>query len=208
MITTLAEFSELLAQTQHQRSAEVRCAFSPALSARLSDAMLTEALLLGLPMVQRLQRRIVRSRGQGAVLTARLRYRDGVRLLTESVLTQEEEAALQTAKALIAGVSSLDEETRFNHIYTWVCRNIRYAHTAPGQKGYELLVSAAGALMYRSANCQGFADTMYLLCSLCGIPCEYRIGRGERQLHVWNAVLLNGAWVETDASKGARQHGI
>ena len=61
-----------------------------------------------------------------------------------------------------------------------------------------------GALLDGQANCQGFADVVYLLCRLCGIACEYRCGHGERRLHVWNAVRVNGVWQEADASKGAR----
>ena len=94
----------------------------------------------------------------------------------------------------------------FRYVYDWLCSNVRYVHTAPGKKGYERLVSAMGALIDRQANCQGFADAIYLLCGLCGIACKYRCGRGEKRLHLWNAVCLNGQWQDVDASKGARMH--
>ena len=78
MIADLTELNAYLAQVQESRSEYVRCEFAPAMSARMSDAALTEALLLGLPMAQGVQQRIVRSRGRGAVLTAKIRYRQSV----------------------------------------------------------------------------------------------------------------------------------
>lgn len=204
MIGTLAEFSACLADAQVRRADTIRCELSPALSARMNDAALTEALICGLPMAQGVQHRILRSRGRGTVLTAKLRWRDGVRILSGMPLNAEESAALEMARSIAADFLPLDEEARFQRVYDWVCRNVRYVHTAPGQKGYERLVSAVGALLDSQANCQGFADVLYLLCGLCGIACEYRCGHGERRLHVWNAVRVNGVWREADASKGAR----
>ena len=204
LISDLAELQEYLADIQAHRAVDIRCELSPALAARVNDAALTEALLLGLPMAQGIKHRIVRSRGKAALLTAKLRYRDGVRMLAGAPLTHEESAALEAAQNIAANFRPLGEEERFQRVYDWVCRSIRYVHTAPGQKGYERLVGAVGALLDGQANCQGFADALYLLCGLCGIPCEYRIGRGTRQLHVWSAVCIGETWREVDASKGAR----
>ena len=204
-MASMAELAAHLAEAQARRVAEVRCELTPALSATVNDAALTEALVCGLPMAQGVQRRILRSRGRGAVLTAKLRYREGVRMLDGASLTEAESTALAMACQIAGEALALPgEEERFRAVYDWLCRNIRYVHTAPGRKGYERLVGASGALLHREANCQGFADALYLLCGLCGIPCEYRCGRGERMLHMWNAVRLNGAWRDVDASKGAR----
>lgn len=205
MIAAMAEFSAYLGDAQARRAAEVRCEFTPALSARMNDAALVEALITGLPMAQGVQHRIVRSRGRGAVLMAKVRYRDAVRILAGDSLTADEFAALRAARGIVADFPHQDAEKCFKYIYAWVCGNIHYTHTAPGQKGYERLVGAAGALLDGQANCQGFADVMYLLCGLCGIACEYRIARGEKRLHVWNVVCIDGRWREADASKGARE---
>ena len=206
VITTMAELTACLAETQACRASEVRCELTQALSAKVNDAALVEAMITGLPLAQGIQQRIVRSRGRGAVLTAKVRYRDAVRMLDGSALTADEAAVLASARGIVSEALCLDgDEARFRYVYGWLCRNIRYVHTAPGQKGYERLVGATGVLQEGQANCQGFADVLYLLCGLCGIACEYRCGRGERQLHVWNAVCLNGEWREVDASRGARK---
>lgn len=205
LIPDMAALQGYLAQCQSCCAAEVRCELTPALSARVNDAALAEALVTGLPMAQGIQPRIVRSRGRGVILTAKVRYRQGVRMLRSAALTAEESASLKTAQNIAAEAKRLcDEENRFRLVYDWICRNIRYAHTSPGQKGYERLVGAASVLEDHQANCQGFADVLYLLCGLCGIVCEYRCGRGEKRLHVWNAVRLKSVWREVDVSKGAR----
>lgn len=208
LIPDMAALQEYLAQCQSCQATEVRCELTPALSARINDAALVEALITGLPMAQGIQHRIVRSRGRGVILTAKVRYRQGVRMLSGTALTAEESAGVKTAQTIAEEANRLcDAEDRFRYVYDWVCRNIRYAHTAPGQKGYERLVGAASVLEDHQANCQGFADVLYLLCGLCGIACEYRCGRGEKRLHVWNAVCLKGIWHEADVSKGARSYG-
>lgn len=206
IIADMDMLAAFLADAQACREAQVKCELTRSLSAKMNDAALVEALVIGLPMAQGVQHRVLRSRDRGAVLTAKVRYREGVRMLDGSLLTAEESTALAAAREIAGEALRLDsDETRFRHIYDWVCRSIRYVHTAPGQKGYEQLVGAAGVLRYRQANCQGFADVLYLLCRLCGIECEYRCGRGERRLHVWNAVRVDGEWREVDASKGARE---
>ncbi len=215
MIGEMSALAAYLAQVQSVRETDVKCEITPALSARMNDAAFLEALITGLPMAQGVQHRIVRSRGRGAVLTAKIKYREGVRMLDhwshgrKPVLTNAEFFGLANACDIaMEAIRSGAEEVRFHHVYSWICRNIRYVHTAPGKKGYERLVGAASVLKDRQANCQGYADVLYLLCGICGIECEYRCGRGERRLHVWNAVRLDGEWHEVDASKDARRKAI
>ena len=205
MIASMEELRAYLVEVQSNRASEVRCELTADMSARTSDAAIAEALVLGLPMAQGVKHRILRSRGRGAVITAKVHYREGVRMLCGAPLTKAESAALDLARSIVQAVLALDEAARFRYVYDWVCSNIQYAHTAPGQKGYEKLVGASGVLREKQANCQGFADVVYLLGGLCGIRCEYRVSRGERRLHVWNTVCLDGLWQEVDASKGARR---
>ncbi len=210
LVENLTVLSAYLADVQSRREKDIKCELTPALSARMSDAALVEALITGLPMVQGIQHRIVRSRGSGVVLTAELQYRQGVRMLDHFrggkwPLTNEEFFGLADACDVAMEVirqGGMDE--RFNFLYDLICRRIAYVHTTPGQKGYERLVGAASVLKDGQANCQGYADLLYLLCGICGIEAEYRCGRGEKRLHVWNRVCLNGQWREIDASKGAR----
>lgn len=203
---TLETLAAQIQDAQQRLEQDIRVELTQNLSARMGDAVLEELLVTSLPMARGIRRRILRSRGRGAVITARVTYRDGVRMLSGAPLTPDESEALQTARDIAAEMlQQPDLQMRFDAVYRWVCSHICYVNTSPGRKGYDQLVGAAGALRNRQANCQGFADVMYLLCGLCGIPCAYRIGRGERQLHAWNAVCIGGKWQETDASRGARE---
>lgn len=210
MIAELAELNAYLADAQTRRAAYVRCEIASSLSDRMNDAAITEAIVTGLPMAQGIERRIVRSRGRGVAVTAKIRYREGVRMMDRFngggvTLTDSEFWRLADACDLCMEALKLDgAEARFRFVYDWLCKNVRYAHTSPGLKGYDRLVGAAGVLESRQANCQGFADTLYLLCGICGIPCEICCGRGERLLHVWNHVCIDGVWRAVDVSKGAR----
>lgn len=210
LIADMPALQKCLADAQRRREGRIVCELTPALSARVTDAEIAEALVTGLPMARGLDQRIVRSRGRGVMISVKVRYRDGVRMLDHHrtgmpMLTADERTALEMACAVAGETAALeDEEMRFQCVFGWICRQVRYVNTAPGQKGYERLVGAAGALMDGQANCQGFADLLYLLCGLCGVEADYRCGRGERQLHAWNEVWLKGAWRMADASKAAR----
>ena len=52
MLADLTELNAYLTGVQAQRAESVRCELTPVLSARMNDAALTEAILLGLPMAQ------------------------------------------------------------------------------------------------------------------------------------------------------------
>lgn len=212
MIDSMGQLQSALADCQQQRKTRFACTLSPCLTAQMTDAAIAEAIVTGLPMAQGIERRIVRSRGRGAAVTAKIRYREGVRMLDHftgsgGTLTDSEFWRLADACDLCMEALKLDgEEARFRFVYDWLCQNVRYAHTSPGLKGYDCLVGAAGVLEGRQANCQGFADTLYLLCGICGITCEILCGRGERRLHVWNRVCIGGVWQAADASRRARGH--
>lgn len=212
LISGMEALNKRLEQLQKNRERALRCELSAALSAQVNDAALASALTIGLPMAQGVRYRILRSRGRGIILTASIAYRQGVRMLEhwqtggKSPLNDAEQAGLAAAGEIAAAAVLIKrEEEKFSYLCDWICEHIRYAHTAPGRKGYERLVGAADVLADRQANCQGFADLTYLLCGLCGIECRICCGRGKRQLHVWNAVCLEGAWRDADVSRAARQ---
>ena len=211
-ISSMDELYAYLKWVQDGRERDVRCELSAALSAQLNDNAIAAALVTGLPLAQGIRPRMLRSRGRGILLTARITYRQGVRMLEARqaggslLLNASEQAGLTAATEIAAAaMQRVQEEVRFGYLYAWICGHVRYAHTAPGRKGYERLVGAADVLADGQANCQGFADLLYLLCGLCGIESCICCGWGKRQLHVWNAVRLQGEWREIDASKGARE---
>ena len=61
------------------------------------------------------------------------------------------------------------------------------------------------ALVEGKSICDGFANAYSLLCNMAGIPCiekQYTPGDadGDWEGHTWNAVYLDGAWYNVDAT--------
>lgn len=67
------------------------------------------------------------------------------------------------------------------------------------------LDTAVGALLNGQADCDGYADAFYLLCTLAGFPVRLQYGKGvgpdgEMQWHMWNAVQWDGQWYHVDVT--------
>lgn len=57
-----------------------------------------------------------------------------------------------------------------------------------------------GVLVENIAVCEGYARTFQMLCNGVGIRCVNIIGESEEQLHMWNAVELDGDWYYVDTT--------
>ncbi len=200
--TPIATLPDLLA---HLRAAEaafvplVRCTLAPSLAARVTEARLRAAFDAALPFVQARTWHLSRHRDGSVTLISHLTYRDSLRMLAGTLPIPPTAIALADALRRIP-----DERTRFLCLYEIVCRSVVYSHTAPGAKGYSLLVGAAGVLGAGVANCQGFADVMLLLGHLAGLTMGIRISPGMRALHAVSTVCIGGVLYQSDASRGAR----
>ena len=124
------------------------------------------------------------------------------------LLSARERRALETAQALVSGLSGSDLEKE-RYIYDTLCGMITYdPESRTG--GLEEKDSAVGALLNGRADCDGYADAMLLCCGLAGIPCRYMHGdslkpvveTGSEGLHMWNLVCIGGTWLMTDVTWG------
>lgn len=87
----------------------------------------------------------------------------------ESELTGEERRLLDRAKQIVNSIGpghTLLEKERILH--DRLCDAVTYYEH--GTKGRSVYDTAVGALLYGMADCDGYADSFYLLCSLAGIP--------------------------------------
>ena len=57
-----------------------------------------------------------------------------------------------------------------------------------------------GALVNRKAVCEGYARSFQLLMNGLGVECVGVMGRGESELHIWNAVRLGSKWYSVDVT--------
>lgn len=110
--------------------------------------------------------------------------------------------ARQTADSIISsiitpGMSDYDKEIA---IHDYLVNTIRYTQNIQGDKPYTMY----GALIDRSAVCQGYAEAFDYLCELAGLDAmvatgtAYQGGSGVR--HAWNIVRIDGAYYHVDVT--------
>lgn len=105
----------------------------------------------------------------------------------------EMEAALARAARAADGAASDYERALAVHDY--LVRNCAYdAGDAPAQASF----TAYGALVLKSAVCQGYSDAFELVMERLGIPCV--VVDSEEMGHAWNMVLVGGAWYHVDVT--------
>ena len=136
----------------------------------------------------------------------KLRYYWGIGDFTS--LSPREKQLLEAAQALVSGAagSALEKEKT---IYDAICAKVTYEKEDDGSGDKD---NAFGALLNGRADCDGYADTMLLCCSLAGIPCRYISGEGikpdqqaktaEERQHMWNLVFIHDSWLMCDVTWG------
>jgi len=64
--------------------------------------------------------------------------------------------------------------------------------------------TAVGALLYGRCDCDGYADTFYLLGSLMGLDVSFQTGDSRPvnsdSAHMWNLIKINGKWYTHDVT--------
>lgn len=110
-----------------------------------------------------------------------------------SLLTSDELETLitawQIAKSCFSSAkTSLEIEM---NIHDWLCQNVNYVdcdETIPDENTIIRPLTAIGALLDGEANCQGYADAFYLLCSIVG----FNVGKQCVKDHIFNVIELDG----------------
>ena len=123
-----------------------------------------------------------------------------------SALSEEERAVCARAQALVqqARAETQGERELELWLHDWICQNVAYDNSgqtpAPGELALARHWTCVGAMNDGRANCQGFADTFYLLGTLAGFDVRYQFGKADDELHVWNAIELSGKWYYVDVT--------
>ena len=100
-----------------------------------------------------------------------------------------------TSRAVKAGV-----------IYDYLCKNVRYDKVHRKNPYYHKRSTAYGALVQKTATCQGYCTAMYRLLQEEKIPCRIVTGTaGDEALHAWLIVELDGLWYLLDPTWDAGQ---
>ncbi len=116
--------------------------------------------------------------------------------------------ANNTAEKIIAQIITADmsEYQRVKAIHDWIVINVQYDYA--GLNGGTLsrtAYNADGALCYKLAVCQGYAEAFHLLCAKAGVQSYIMYGEAGNATdgwdsHAWNVVRINGEWYQVDCT--------
>lgn len=122
-----------------------------------------------------------------------------------SALTESEVQALQTALSLVAQAreessSQFDLERRLFDLFRSHVSYNDGSTEIPDPSAPPRHLTAVGALVDGSANCQGYADGFYVLASLAGFRVERMHVDIPEGGHTVNVIYLDGAWYVVDCT--------
>lgn len=153
-----------------------------------------------------LDRQMTYSRATRVISYSDITYYPGKRIVAAyrmqdfSMLTKAEKQLYNEAADIInaAVANSRNEFEYLVYVHDEIVRRATYT------TGLKQNDTAYGALMEGRADCDGYADALYLLCNLAGMECHYQHGNArDRQGdtgHMWNGVKLGGAFYCTDVT--------
>ncbi len=136
-----------------------------------------------------------------------IEYMAGFRMLWGSymddaryIYNDEEAAALRNAQEIVrAAKGSCSTELELErYFHDYLCRETVYVETDEGT----VFDEATGPLYYGKAECDGYADAFYLLCSLAGLQVGFQHGTtdGYEGTHLWNIINIGDCWMHVDVT--------
>lgn len=102
--------------------------------------------------------------------------------------------------------SNMSEYERVKAIHDWIVINVQYDYAGLNSNTLpKTAYNADGALCYKSAVCQGYAEAFQLLCAKAGVQAYMMYGEAGNsvdgwQSHAWNVVRINGEWYQVDCT--------
>lgn len=108
------------------------------------------------------------------------------------------------AECFPQGVEKASELRREKKIFDWLTDHVTYDHVSLEKyaKRFDMLGdawTAYGALVLKTAVCQGIACAFKLLCDRLGIPSLVVLGFGGER-HAWNIVRINSRFYQVDVT--------
>ncbi|MGN1127250.1 MAG: transglutaminase domain-containing protein [Ruminococcus sp.] len=96
--------------------------------------------------------------------------------------------------------SGLSEYDREILAHDKVVESCKYADDVKNAKDDYLAFTPYGVLVKGSAVCEGYAKCFQYFLSQLGIKSGTILGKGSKELHMWNAVLIDDSWYYVDPS--------
>ena len=95
-----------------------------------------------------------------------------------------------------ANMTDLEAELYFHDT---ICKNVTYFSNM-NDKNMPRHATAVGALLDHKANCQGYCDAFYMLCTMYGFNVDMQSGIAAQQRHVWNLIEIKKRWYAVDVT--------
>lgn len=112
----------------------------------------------------------------------------------EGIAKQDEKIAKKAHEVLeLAVTGEMEEIEKIKAVHDYIVLNTAYDTTYTRR-------SIEDTLLFGSAVCQGYAETMKLFLDALGIENQLIYGTGGGENHVWNLVCLDGSWYHLDAT--------
>jgi len=207
-VCTREALAHCLHQAQQARAERVILSIGRPLAAQINRERLISLLDLLLPLCQGRTQAIRRERDGSWYLNLRLHYRAGLRMADAwqegdlSTLSDGEKQALNKAWEIAQSVCGLNPPEKLPALMAALHAAAVYDNPPQGTLAHGRVVNALSVLCHGRANCQGFSDAFYLLCTLAGLKAEYRLGFKGREMHLWNSVEIQGQQLAADATAG------
>ena len=106
----------------------------------------------------------------------------------------------ETRDSIVKSLSGIDYN-KIMHAHDWIINNLDYEQNITNNNVYNLY----GALIEKSAVCEGYAETLKYILDEVDIPCVLVSGtatnsEGKTERHEWNYVQLYGKWYAIDST--------
>lgn len=101
---------------------------------------------------------------------------------------------------------NMSEYERVKAIHDWIVINVQYDYAGlQNETLSSTAYNADGALCYKLAVCQGYAEAFHLLCAKAGVQSYIMYGEAGNATdgwdsHAWNVVRINGEWYQVDCT--------
>ena len=122
---------------------------------------------------------------------------------TESVLSDRDAETLAAARQMAADCAGATDLETLKNIHDALCAKIVYTDDDTTEEDD----CAIGAILTGEANCDGYADALYLIGHLAGLEVRYQHGDSVKQglgsmfaTHMWNLVRIDGTWRLVDVT--------
>lgn len=106
----------------------------------------------------------------------------------------------ETRDNIVKRLNGIDYN-KIMHAHDWIINNLQYEQNITNNNVYNLY----GALIEKSAVCEGYAETLKYILDEVNIPCVLVSGtatnsEGKTERHEWNYVQLYGKWYAIDST--------